>query len=168
VRAPARYNLALCERQLGDLDQARAELERYRTEFPSGPQGCQASFQLADLDETAGRLSDAVTGFGRTLGLHPDPALAAETAFRLGRCHEQLGEGTAAIRAYVQAAACPDVDQPYRLSAVARLAALYEVRHETAHALAAYRDLIRNSKDRELTAAASDRVSQLSAGQKPH
>src|SRR5262249_8267984 len=88
--------------------------------------------------------------------------------FRLGRCREQLGESSAAIRAYVEAAACPDRDQPYRLSAVARLAALYEARHEYTRALAAYRDLIQNSKDRELIASAPDRVSQPPASQRLH
>jgi hypothetical protein len=50
---------------------------------------------------------------------------------------------------------------------VAQSAALYETRREFTRALEAYRDLMRNSKDRELVAAAADRVSQLSGSQRP-
>ena len=86
---------------------------------------------------------------------------------RLGRAREQLKDLPGAIRAYGVARACPDVDQPYRLSALARLAALHESRREFTRALDAYRDIIHNSKDRELIAAAEDRVSQL-AGSHAH
>jgi hypothetical protein len=66
------------------------------------------------------------------------------------------------MKAYAVARSCPDLEQPYRLSALARLAALHESRHEYTRAVEAYRDIIHHSKDRELTAAAEDRVSQLS------
>jgi hypothetical protein len=52
---------------------------------------------------------------------------------------------------------------PYRLSAVARCAALYESRKEYSRALTAYRDLIANARDRELVAAATGRVHSLEA-----
>jgi hypothetical protein len=50
------------------------------------------------------------------------------------------------------------------LSALARSAALYESRKEITRALVAYRDIMRNAKDRELVAAATSRVSELEAG----
>jgi TolA-binding protein len=168
VKAPARYNLALCQRQLGDLDQARAELERYRADYPAGKQSAEAAYQLADIDESAGRMSEAAAGFEQALAAKPAARLAAEIAFRLGRCREQLADVPGAIKAYGQAAACPDRDEPYRLSALARLAALHETRHEYTRALEAYRDIMQNSKDRELVAAVADRVSQLSASQRRH
>ena len=49
----------------------------------------------------------------------------------------------------------------YRLSAVARVAALYEKRKDYPRAVAAYRDIAQNATDRELAAAAADRASQL-------
>ena len=49
---------------------------------------------------------------------------------------------------------------------MARCAALYETKHDYARAVEAYRDLIRNAKDRELVAAATGRVSQLEAGRR--
>ena len=162
VAGPARYNLALCERQLGELETARTDLERYRREFPSGALVAQAVFQLADLDEAAGKLPEAQAGFSDVLTRSPGVALGAEAAFRLGRCREQLHDVPGAMKAYTVARGCPDLDQPYRLSALARLAALHESRHEFTRAVEAYRDIMHHSKDRELAAAAEDRVSQLS------
>ena len=163
VRDPARYNLALCHRQLGDIAQARAELERYRAEFPNGLQAAEAVFQLADLDESAGNLPAAASGFEQALNLKHNAVLGAEMAFRLGRCREQLNDVPGAIRAYQEARACPDRDEAFRLSALARLAALHESRREYTRAIEAYRDIMKNSKDRELVVAAEDRVEQLSA-----
>ena len=73
-----------------------------------------------------------------------------------------------ALKAYRTASACTDLDQPFRLSALARLAALHESRHEPAQAVAAYRDIMQNSKDKELVAAATERVTQLSATTRRH
>jgi TolA-binding protein len=163
VRDPARYNLALCHRQLGDLVQARAELERYRQEFPAGAQAAEAVFQIADLDEAAGNLPAAASGFDQALNMKHGAALGAEIAFRLGRCREQLADVPGAIRAYQEARACTDRDEPFRLSALARLAALHESRKEYTRAIEAYRDIMKNSQDRELVVAAEERVEQLSA-----
>ena len=163
VRDPARYNLALCQRQLGDVAAARGELERYRTEFPHGTQAASAVFQLADLDEAAGDLPTAAKGFEQALNLPHGPAVGAEIAFRLGRCREQQQDVPGAVRAYQEARDCPVRGEAYRLSALARLAALHESRREITRAIEAYRDIMQNSKDKELVAAAADRVSQLSA-----
>jgi TolA-binding protein len=162
VHAPARYNLALCQRQIGNLPQARIELERYLTDFPTGPQAAEAVFQMADLAEADGDLSGAAAGFEKALGYKTRPALGAEIAFRLGRCREQMNDIPGALRAYQEARTCTTLDEPFRLSSLARLAMLLETRREVSRAIEAYRDIMKNSKDRELVAAAADRVSQLS------
>jgi len=59
-----------------------------------------------------------------------------------------------------------DRDHPYRLSAVARCAALYEAKKDVPRALAAYKDIMRNADDPELVAAAQDRASQLEGRKK--
>lgn len=166
VRGASMYNLALCKRELGQADESRQELERYRSEFPNGPLAASASCALADLDAAAGNLDKAAEGFENALALRPDPALAAEAAFRLGRCREQQGDTTAAVKAYGAATRCPELGQPYRLSALARLAALHEARREYTRAIGVYNDIVANSRDRELVAAASERVTQLSAAKR--
>ena len=82
----------------------------------------------------------------------------------LGRVREQLGDIDGALAAYQGAVASPDRDHAFRLSALARCAALYEGRKDRTRALVAYRDIMRHAKDPELVAAAGDRVSQLEAG----
>ena len=56
-----------------------------------------------------------------------------------------------------------DRADPFRLSAVARCAALYEKNGNWKKAIAAYRDLAKNAKDPELVVAAKERATQLEA-----
>jgi TolA-binding protein len=166
VRAASRYNLALCKRLTGDLEGARAELERYRADFPGDSRADDVAFQLGDLDEAAGNMGEAAKEFERALDANPGGNLSVEIAMRLGRCREQLGNREGAIAAYQVASRAPGRNQPFRLSAVARLAALYEAKRDVPHALAAYRDIVQNAQDKELVAAAAGRVSQLEASQR--
>jgi TolA-binding protein len=163
VASASRYNLALCQRLLGRPEDARAELERYRTEFPGDARAADVAFQLGDLHESTGRPDDAIAEFERALAAGPRPALLPELGFRLGRCREQKGDATGALAAYRRASESGSSADPFRLSAVARSAALYENRHEYTRALAAYRDLIAHARDRELVAAATGRVQRLEA-----
>jgi len=164
VRAAARYNLALCQREIAGPDSARVALERYRQDYPDDARAADVALQLGDLAESGGRPEDALHELERALDARPRAALATEIQFRLGRVREQLGRPTAALAAYEAAAASADRDAPFRLSAVARCAALYEKRRDYPRAVAAYRDIVRNAKDRELVAAAADRVTQLESG----
>ena len=161
VSAAARYNLALCDRLLGRPDEALAELERYRAEHPSDERTASVALQIGDLKETAGDRQAALAEFERGLASHPAPRVATELGFRAGRCREQMGDVDAALKAYQSATASAERDDPFRLSAVARCAALYEAKRDYARALTAYRDIARNAKDPELVAAATERVSQL-------
>jgi TolA-binding protein len=163
VTAAALYNLALCHRLLGQSDEARAELERYRASFPGDARTADVAYQLGDLNDAAGKPEDAAHEFEAALAAHPSMQLTPELAFRLGRCREQLADASGALRAYVQASLTGGLNNPFRLSAVARCAALYEQKKQYARALDSYRDLIRNAKDRELVAAATERASQLEA-----
>ncbi|MBI1797731.1 MAG: tetratricopeptide repeat protein, partial [Candidatus Eisenbacteria bacterium] len=155
---------ALCERLLGRNDEARQGLDQYRHEFPGDARAADVAYQLGDLDDIAGHPSDAAKSFEEALACHPSRALAVEIGYRLGRVREQLGDTDGALAAYQRAADGPDRDQAFRLSAVARCAALYEARKDFARALTAYRDIARNAKDPELVAAATNRVSRLEAG----
>ena len=84
--------------------------------------------------------------------------------------HPDMMEGASndALRAYVQASLNGASSDPFRLSAVARCAALYEAKRQYGRAIESYRDLIRNAKDRELVAAATERASQLEAASREH
>ncbi|HEY3215720.1 MAG TPA: tetratricopeptide repeat protein [Candidatus Eisenbacteria bacterium] len=164
VRSAARYNLALCQRLVGQTEEARKELESYRGEFPNDARAAEIAYQLGDLNESAGRAAEAAQEYEHALEARPAAALAVELHFRLGRVREQLGDPNGALKAYQGAMASPDRSHPFRLSAVARCAALYEAKKDYARALVAYRDIMRNAKDPELVAAADGRISQLEAG----
>jgi TolA-binding protein len=161
VRAAARYNLALCHRMMNRSEEARAELETYRREFPGDTRAADVAFQLADLDEAAGHVKEAASGFADALAAQPRKELRTEAGFRLGRLREREGDPDGALAAYRGAVDAGERDDAYRLSAVARCAALYESRREYTRAVAAYRDIIKNAGDQELVAVATDRVSQL-------
>src|SRR5262249_14354882 len=152
---------------LGQTDEARAELERYREQFPNDERTADIAYQLGDLDETAERTADAAGEYEKALAARPTGALATQLRFRLGRCREKLHDTDGALRAYQEAATLGEKDDAFRLSAVARAAVLYETKRDVPHAIAAYRDLIRNGKDPELIAAATDRVAQLEGGAGP-
>ncbi len=164
VRAASRYNLALCQRLLGQTAEAREGLEQYRRDFPGDARAAEVAFQLGDLADLAGQSAVAAQEFDLALQSRPAKALAIEVSYRLGRVREQLGDTNGALAAYQGAVAATDRDHPFRLSALARCAALYEARKDQAKALAAYRDIMKNAKDPELVVAATDRVSQLEAG----
>jgi TolA-binding protein len=163
VTAATLYNLALCHRLLAQGDEARAELERYRASFPGDARAAEVAYQLGDLADAAGKPEEAAREFEAGLAAHPPAALAPELAYRLGRAREQLADASGALKAYVQASLTGGRSDPFRLSAVARCAALYESKRQYSRALESYRDLIRNAKDRELIAAATERASQLEA-----
>jgi TolA-binding protein len=161
VGSAALFNLALCHRELGDAAAARSALERHEARYAGIERSAQVAYHLGDLDELAGATAKAVEGYERALALRPDASLRIELSFRIGRCQEALGETDRALQAYANAVAAKDRNHPYRLSALARSAALYEARRDFAKALEAYRDIVRNAQDQELVAAATDRVSQL-------
>ncbi|TMQ55082.1 MAG: tetratricopeptide repeat protein [Candidatus Eisenbacteria bacterium] len=168
VTAAALYNLALCHRLLNQSEDARAELERYRASFPGDARAADIAYQLGDLADAAGKPEEAAREFEAGLAAHPSLKQAPELAYRLGHCREQIADPSGALRAYVQASLNGASSDPFRLSAVARCAALYEAKRQYGRAIESYRDLIRNAKDRELVAAATERASQLEAASREH
>ena len=89
--------------------------------------------------------------------------LAAELHYRVGTCRESLSDPDGALRAYRAAVTAAPRGHAYRLSSLGRLAALYESRDQLTKAVEVYRELIADSNDQELVAAAKERVEQLQA-----
>ncbi len=167
IASAALFNLAICRRMLGDAEEARRTLELYRERYSSSDErAAEIAYQLGDIHDKAGRTEKALAEFSAALEAKPADELAVELNYRAGLCAEQGGDADGAIKAYRRAIGSPDKDDAFRLLAVARCAALYEDKGETGKALAAYRDLIENSKDEELVLAARERASQLKAKSK--
>jgi len=166
VRAASRYNLALCQRLLGQTAEARTGLEQYRADFGNDARAAEVAVQLGDIHEAAGEFATAAKEYETALASRPSASLAIEAHYRLGHAREQQGDVSGALKAYQGAVDATDRDHPYRLSAVARCAALYEAKKDVPRALAAYKDIMRNADDPELVAAAQDRASQLEGRKK--
>ena len=161
MRAASRYNLALCQRQLGQPEDAKATLLQYRERHPNDSRAAEIAYQLGDLMEAAGDKEGAHGEYQTALASRPSNALEMELLYRVGLNQENLGNTDAALKSYNRAVASPDKKNAFRLSALARCAAIYESRKELTRALTAYRDIAQNSKDSELAAAAAGRASQL-------
>jgi TolA-binding protein len=159
----ALYNLALCQRLDGQPAQAALRLQEYRERFAGDERAAAVAFQLGDMHEQAGRLPQAAAELTIAAAAAAEEPLRTEVQYRLGACREKLADKAGALAAYRQAAACPDPDNAFRLSALARGAVLSEDNGDLKAALAAYKDLMRNATDPQLVAAASDRASQIAA-----
>ena len=162
----SRYNLALCQKLLGQTDEARTSLEKFRTEHPRDPRAADVSFQLGDMDEAAGNMKGAEENFKTALESGPSASLQVEALYRLGRARESQGDVDGALKAYVQASASPERKNAFRVSALTRCAAIYESRKSFSKAYDVYLDIARNAQDQELSALAKGRASQLSPNTK--
>jgi TolA-binding protein len=156
------YNLALCHRMMGEVAQAQEALERYREQHSADDErAADVAYQLGDIHDSAGRTELAAEEFKRALASQPTANLSIELYYRLGQCREQLGDHDGAISAYKKAGTAKDKADAFRLSAVARCAALYEEKGKLKEALSAYYSLIEDAEDPELVLAAEQRASQL-------
>ena len=161
LASAARYNLALCQRMLGQVEQSQQMLEQYRADYPRDDRAGSIAYQLGAMHEDAGRYADAAREYKAALAAKLESDLRVEVQFRAGYCNEQAGDEKGALSSYAAAAQYKDKANPYRLSALARSAALHEKSHEFGKALAAYRDLIKNATDPELVVAAKERATEL-------
>jgi TolA-binding protein len=159
----ALFNLGLCSRLLGDLEQAVGHFQRYQTTYPRDERLAEVAFQLGDTHDQAGRVTEAIASFRAAARAKPAANLHAEIYFRMGSCFEKLDNRKKALEAYGLAARGAAEDDPFRLSAVARCAVLYEDAGRFDEALASYRDLMDNARDAALVTAASGRAREIAA-----
>ena len=158
------FNLALCKKMLGEIEAAQTALEEYRKQHPKDDERkAQVAYQLGDIHEKAGRSKEAAKEYESALVSKPSNDLRLELYYRLGACREQLDDIDGAIKVYNKAIASKSKSDAFRLSSVARCAALYEKKGVYKKAISAYKDLVRNAEDPELVVAAKERVSQLEA-----
>ena len=118
---------------------------------------------FSDIHDLTGEPDRAAEAFEQALSVTEDTALRTEIFYRLGTVREKMADPAGALAAYGKAADIRDKSNPYRLSAVARSAGLYEETEDYPKALAAYRDLMDYAEDPELVAAATGRATELEA-----
>lgn len=157
----ALFNIVLCERELGQVEQAREHLVEYAERFGGDERGFEVAFLLGEIETTAGRSAEAIAAFERCLTMPESKGRKAELWVLIADAHEAAGEQSAAVAAYEKASATRPVESSHRLVAVARLAAHYDELEDYAKAITFYRDLAQHTDDAELAAAASARADQL-------
>ena len=157
------YNLALSRRLMGSHEEAAVEFARYQERYPGDERAAEVAFQLGDIHDLTGRTEQAVQALEKAIAEDPDSGLRTEIYYRLGACREKLADRTGALEAFAKAAGSKQKSDPFRLSAIARSAGLYEEAEDYPKALAAYQDLMDNAQDPELVAAATGRASELAA-----
>jgi TolA-binding protein len=161
VASAALFNLALCQRQLGQDLQAKEMLQKYQERFAGDSRRGEVAYQLGDILDKEGEAKAAIRQFADALTTGPSPERESELHYRVGMCRETLEDIPGALSAYRGAMAGRNKSDPFRLSALVRAAALYEGQNNIDKALAAYRDLMQNAQDPELVAAAEERVTNL-------
>jgi len=157
------FNLGLCSRLQGDMEQAVIHFAAYQSRFPGDDRAAAVAFQLGDTFDQSGQLNAAIEAFRTAARAKPEPALHAEIYYRMGGCFEKKDNRKKAIEAYTLAGRRALKGDPFRLSAVARCAVLFEDTEQYELALASYRDLMNNAGDPDLVAAASGRASEIAA-----
>jgi TolA-binding protein len=163
TRQAARFNLALCQEQLGQLEDAMAALRQYRQDAATGDsRTVDVAYHLGDLYERAGQDTAAVQEYRLALSAGAADVMVPELHWRIGSCEERSGNTDAAVAAYGRVLKSSKRGSAFRLSAAGRLAVIHEDRGDAAKAVAAYRNLL-DSDDPELVAAAKSRIAELSA-----
>lgn len=161
MAGPALFNLSLCHVMLGDNAEAWSSLERYRSRYPDDERSHEIAYQLGDLHEQAGRFEDAVKEFRLALEDAKEADRVLELQYRIGSCQEGLGDQDAALTSYRKTLKAKDKSNAFRLSALARCAALYEKAEKWEEAMTIYRDLAAHAKDEALAQAAKERADEL-------
>lgn len=92
VGAPALDNLARVHRQLGAGGAAETAQEQLVERFPGSRQAVDFIFFRADGDHDAGRLSQAMEGYGQTASMAPTMDRAGLARMRLGQLHIGAGD----------------------------------------------------------------------------
>lgn len=162
IHAAALYNLALARRINGELAEAERALRRYRdADYDLYGREAEVARALGEICEEQGRYMDAADEYAAVLELAAQEDTAVEMSYRAGLCLSEAGHPKEALASFERSVACVDKSNPYRLSALARIAALREQSGELKQALAAYRDLIAHAGDATLVGAARERAHEI-------
>jgi TolA-binding protein len=159
----ALFNLAMAQQLMGDAPSALQSYQQYQKDYPNDERSVEVRLQIGSLQESSRDWEAAAKSYEDVLADGLPDERVAEVLFRLGQCRENELDVDGALAAYERAMSEGAARDPFRLSAVARGAAIYEDREDYPNALAAYRELIENADDAELVAVAQMRADELEA-----
>ena len=151
---------------IGQSPEAKVSLEKYRQLTRATSVRRKSPTSSAICTPSRRERIKRLRNGKKALNSRPTPARAGNPVplralpRRFGRIRKR------ALRAYRKAIDNGESTDPYRLSALAHAAAIYEKQGQVQRALAAYRDLIRHANDPELVSAAEARAQQLKPGKR--
>ncbi len=159
----ALFNAGLAYRKAGRWEAAALALTTYIQKYPEQAKASNAEAELVSLYEENHQYAQAqdilLKGFKNDTMIAD--AQRAEAAYRLAQDYAASGNEAAAEAQYVSLENSPLKDNDYRLSALAKLADIYEKRKDYLKAAAVYDDLAKSSNKPEWVAAARSRAQAL-------
>lgn len=159
----ALFNAGLAYRKSGRWEAAALALVTYIKKYPEQAKASNAEGELVSLYEENHQYAQAqdilLQGFKNDKMI--SDAQRAEAAYRLAQDYAASGNEEAAEAQYVALQNSPLKDNDYRLSALAKLADLYEKRQEYLKAASVYDDVAASSNKPEWVSAARARAASL-------
>ncbi|NTV52739.1 MAG: tetratricopeptide repeat protein [Candidatus Firestonebacteria bacterium] len=158
--ANALYNISVCYEQNKMWTDAIGSYLQYYAKFPTGARAVLVILHIGITYHQMQKYQQAAEYLEKAL---PQTATVdvPEVLYRLGESYERLGTVEKAVALYQRALGQKPANNDYRLMAVSQLGALYEKQNKSAEAIAAYRDISKNSRNAEWRQLAVKRIRAL-------
>ena len=147
------------KRQERKLDEARKRFEAFLSAFPESATKYRARFGLAWIDESQGRLDQAVTRY-REVARETATPTGARAQFQIGQCLAAKKDWRNAIAEFLQVPASYGHAE-WTSKALLQTAGCFEALEDAENALRYYKEVIETHPDRDEAKLARERVSKL-------
>ena len=155
----ALLGLAECLVEERKLDEARKRFEAFLSAFPESTTAYRARFGLAWIDESQGRLDQAVTKYREVARATATPT-GARAQFQIGQCMAAKKDWRNAIAEFLQVPASYGHAE-WTSKALLQTAGCFEALEDANNALRYYKEVIETHPDRDEAKLARERVSKL-------
>jgi len=143
------------------LDEARKRFEAFLSRFPESVTAYRARFGLGWIDESQGRLDQAVTKYREVARSTATPT-GARAQFQIGQCMAAKKDWRNAIAEFLQVPASYSHAE-WTSKALLQTAGCFEALEDAENALRYYKEVIETHPDRDEAKLARERVSKLEA-----
>ncbi|OVE78255.1 hypothetical protein BVX98_00875 [bacterium F11] len=154
----AAENIPMAYAKLGKNSQSARAYEALLQRTQDPERRTSLLLQLAQMKEGSGQAAQAISYYEKI------PLTATqfpEARYSLGVIYSRTGQMEKEIQAYEKLLGVGPKDNPYRISAISRLAELYISQGKVHKALAVYKDVAKNATDSTALANAKTRLEEL-------
>ena len=167
-RERALYRLAESQRQMGSFPAAESTFLKLIANYPTGEFVPASSFRLGEMREARGEYANAADNFAVTVKGATDPTIRIASLYHQAFCTEKSGRQQESVPLYRSVASEKQIGtapNPFRTSALMRLAALSFASGNKEEALSDYRAIIAVETKGEPLAEAALKAAQLESEQ---